>query len=89
MWVESNLEEVDLDRAVAEVQDDGALCSKPQREVRQPRQLVPFPPRHVGAGLQQVFAHVVTEVLKQRYLIIIKKEMYLVLKFHLSFPKDC
>ena len=64
----SHLEEVDLHGAVGEVQDDGALGPEPEREVRQPRQLVSVPPRHVGSGLQQVLAHVVTEIFQQRYL---------------------
>lgn len=68
MWRVSNLEEVDLNGAVGEVQDDGTLCSEPEGEVRQPRQLVSFPPCYVGAGLQQVLAHVVAEVFQQRYL---------------------
>lgn len=63
-----HLEEVDLNCAVGQVQHDGALGSEPDGEVRQPRQLVALPPRDVGAGLQQVLAHVVAEVLQQRYL---------------------
>lgn len=65
----THLEEVDLNRAVGQVQHDGALGSEPDGEVRQPRQLVALPPRDVGAGLQQVLAHVVAEVLQQRYLV--------------------
>lgn len=61
----SNLEEVDLHGAVAEVQHDGALGAEPQGQVGQPRQLVTLPWRHVGARLQQVLAHVVAEVLQQ------------------------
>lgn len=64
----SNLEEVDLNCAVAEVQNDGALCSEPEGEVRQPGQLISFPPCHVGTGFQEVLAHVVAEVFQQRYL---------------------
>lgn len=64
----SNLEEVDLNGAVCEVQDDGALGPEPEGEVRQPRQLISVPPRHVGAGLQQVLAHVVAEVFQQSNL---------------------
>lgn len=64
----SNLEEVDLNGAVGEVQDDGALGSEPEGEVRQPCQLVSFPPRNVGTGLQQVLAHVIAEIFQQRYL---------------------
>lgn len=64
----TNLEEVDLNGAVAQVQDDGAFGSEPQGEVRQPRQLVPVPSRHVGPGFQQVLAHVVAKVFQQGYL---------------------
>lgn len=69
----SHLEEVDLNGAVAQVQDDGALGPEPQGQVGQPRQLVSFPPRDVGPGLQQVLAHVITEVFQQRYLKAKKK----------------
>lgn len=61
----SYLEKVDLNGAVSEVKDDGALCPEPEGEVGQPRQLIAFPPCNVGAGFQQVFAHVVAEVLEQ------------------------
>lgn len=64
----THLEEVDLHGAVGEVQDDGALGAEPQGEVGETRQLVAVPPRHVGAGLQQVLAHVVAEVFQQRDL---------------------
>lgn len=64
----SHLEEVDLNGAIAQVQDDGALGSEPEGEIGQPRQLVSFPPRDVGAGLQQVLAHVIAEIFQQRYL---------------------
>lgn len=64
----TNLEEIDLNGAVGEVQDDGALRSEPQGQIRHPCQLVSFPPCHVGAGLQQVLAHVIAEVFQQRYL---------------------
>lgn len=64
----SNLEEVDLNGAVGEVQDDGALGSEPEGEVRQSCQLVSFPTCDVGAGLQKVLAHVVAEILQQGYL---------------------
>lgn len=64
----SHLKEVDLNGAVGEVQDDGALGSEPEGEVRQSCQLVSFPPRDVGAGLQQVLAHVIAEIFQQRYL---------------------
>ena len=60
----SDLEEVDLHGAVGEVQHDGAAGAEPVREVGQASQLVAVTPRHVGAGLQQVLAHVVTEVLE-------------------------
>lgn len=69
----SHLEEVDLNGAVAQVQDDGALGSEPEREIGQPRQLVSFPPRDVGASLQQVLTHVVAEILQQRYLQVKRK----------------
>lgn len=36
MWRVSNLEKVDLNGAVGEVQDDGALGSEPEGKVRQP-----------------------------------------------------
>lgn len=68
MWCVANLEEVDLNSAVAEVQDDGALGSEPEGEVGQSGQLVPFPPRNVGAGLQQVLTHVIAEIFQQRDL---------------------
>jgi len=61
----SDLEEVHLHGAVGEVQHDGAARAEPEREVGQARQLVAVTPRHVGAGLQQVLAHVVAEVLEQ------------------------
>lgn len=64
----AHLKEVDLNCAVGEVQDDGALGSEPQGEVRQSRQLVSFPPGDVGARFQQVLAHVVAEILQQCYL---------------------
>lgn len=67
-WLMSNLEEVDLNCAVAEVQNDGTLCSEPKGEVRQPGQLISFPPCHVGASFQQVLAHVIAEVFQQCYL---------------------
>lgn len=64
----SNLEEVDLNGAVTEVQDDGTFGPEPQGEVRQPRQLISVPSRHVGPRFQQVLAHVVAEVLQECYL---------------------
>lgn len=64
----SNLKEVDLNSAVREVQDDGTFCPEPEGEIRQPCQLVSFPPRYVRAGLQQVLTHVIAEVFQQRYL---------------------
>lgn len=68
MWRVSNLEKVDLNGAVGEVQDDGALGSEPEGKVRQPCQLVSFSPRNVGAGLQQVLTHIIAEIFQQRYL---------------------
>lgn len=55
------------------MQDDGALGPEPEGQVGQPGQLVSFPPRDVGAGLQQVLAHVVAEVFQQRYLWVKNK----------------
>lgn len=69
----SHLEEVDLDGAIAQVQDDGALGSEPEGEIGQSRQLVSLPPRHVGAGLQQVLTHVIAEIFQQRYLQVRQK----------------
>ena len=60
----SDLEEVDLHSAVGEVQHDGTAGAEPVREVGQASQLIPVASCHVGAGLQQVLAHVVTEVLE-------------------------
>lgn len=62
MSLESHLEEVDLNSAVSEVQDDGALGSEPEGKVRQTCQLVSFPSRNVCAGLQQMFTHVIPEI---------------------------
>ncbi len=76
MWCTSNLEEVDLNGAVGEVQDDGALGSEPEGEVRQSCQLVSFPTRNVGAGLQQVLAHVIAEIFQQRDLQKEKEQVH-------------
>lgn len=62
------LEEVDLHGTVGEVEDDGRLGSEPVAEVRQTGQLVSVTRRDVGARLQKVLRHVVTEVLQQRDL---------------------
>lgn len=66
--VTSDLEEVDLHGAVAEVQHDGALSAEPVAQEGQAGELVAVPRRDVGARLQQVLTHVVTEVLQQRDL---------------------
>lgn len=64
----AHLKEVDLNGAVGEVQDDGALGSEPKGEVWQSCQLVSFPPGNVGTSFQQVLAHVVAEIFQQGYL---------------------
>lgn len=58
----SYLEEVDLNRSIAEVQDDGALGSKPEAEVRQPGQFITFTARNVGTSFQEMLTHVVAEI---------------------------
>lgn len=64
----TNLEEVDLHSAVAEVEHDGALRAEPVAQVGQACELVPVTRRYVSACFQQVLAHVVPEVLQQRDL---------------------
>lgn len=64
----TNLEEVDLHRAVAQVEHDGALCAEPVAQVGQPRELVSVTWRYVSACFQQVLTHVVPEILQQRDL---------------------
>lgn len=58
----AHLEEVDLNGAVGEVQDDGALGSEPEGKVRQPCQLVSFSSRNVCTSFQQMFTHVIPEI---------------------------
>lgn len=65
----AHLEEVDLHTAITEVQDDGAAGAEPGPQVGEPGQLVTFPRRDVGARLQQVLAHVVSEVLQEGDLV--------------------
>lgn len=65
----AHLEEVDLHTAITEVQDDGTAGTEPGPQVGEPGQLVAFPRRDVGARLQQVLAHVVSEILQEGDLV--------------------
>lgn len=61
----TNLEEVDLHRAVAQVEHDGALRAEPVAQVGQACEFVSVTRRYVSTRLQQVLAHVVPEILQQ------------------------
>lgn len=65
----AHLEEIDLYGAVAEVQDDGAARAEPCPQVGQPSQLISFPGRDVSPRLQQVFTHVIPEILEESDLV--------------------
>ena len=65
----AHLEEVDLHRAITKVQDDGTAGTKPGTQVGQPGQLITLPWCDIGPRLQQVFAHVVSEILKEGDLV--------------------
>lgn len=61
----AHLEEVDLHAAITEVQYDGAAGAEPGAQVGEPGQFIAFSRCDVGPGLQQVFTHIVPEILQQ------------------------
>lgn len=65
----AHLEEVNLHRAITKVQDDGTAGTKPGTQVGQPGQLITLPWCDIGPCLQQMFAHVVSEILKEGDLV--------------------
>lgn len=69
----AHLEEVDLHTAITEVQDDGTAGAEPGTQVGQPGQLITFPWCDIGPCLQQVFAHVVSEILEEGDLVGVRE----------------
>lgn len=69
------MEKVHLKNSIAQMQHNRRLCAEPGVQTRQTRQLVPFTRRNVGAGLQQMFAHIGTEVAQQRHLLLQRRRV--------------